>query len=295
MTLAEIETLRLEFIQKTKYNPLYITLAAIGLLILLILIKQTWLTILYLLAGSAVGSIIYGKQNKVHEKFRQAFKQTVISEFLVEKLKIESYQPTNRIANSEFNQSQLFPTNYTKVVGEDLIEFSGFGNLKLSELDVTKETIYKDSDGKEQKKVETYFSGVYGYATFPFKFEGKTIVRPKNFFEINVGLENVRLESVRFMELWSVSSDTQLGARLALGTDIMNNLLYLKEHLKERKIHMSFVGQRVYFAIEQNKFLEPNWKIPVENQESVQDLILEIQTMQKIIDTFKLHQNLKTN
>jgi Protein of unknown function (DUF3137) len=92
------------------------------------------------------------------------------------------------------------------------------------------------------------------------------------------------------MEIWSVHSTSQVGARLALGTDIMNNLLYLKEKVN-KNISMSFVGNKVFFVIEQDKFLEPDYKISVLEQESVKNLQIELEIIQKIIETFKLHQN----
>ena len=93
------------------------------------------------------------------------------------------------------------------------------------------------------------------------------------------------------MEIWSVRSTSQLGARLALGTDIMNNLLYFKEKLGNKNLSMSFVGHQVFIAIDQKSFLEPNYKISVLDQESVKNLKEELQIITSIINTFKLKQN----
>jgi Protein of unknown function (DUF3137) len=153
------------------------------------------------------------------------------------------------------HQLGISKKEYVEYTGEDLIIFSDYGNLKLSELDINKIDVVKDIEGKETELRVKYFQGIFGVATFPFTFDGTTIVQSrKSQFTIQTLGEVVRLESPRFMEIWSVSTDSQIGARLALGTDIMNNLLYLHDKVK-KNISMSFISNQVFFAIEQTKFL----------------------------------------
>ena len=71
----------------------------------------------------------------------------------------------------------------------------------------------------------------------------------------------------------------------------MNNLLYLQEILKKKQIFISFVNEKMYFTISQDKFLEPNWKKSIYEQESLKEIILEMGYIQKVIQTFKIQQN----
>jgi hypothetical protein len=52
--------------------------------------------------------------------------------------------------------------------GEDLIQFTSFGNLELSELDIDQVETIKDSEGKEIELSVKFFKGIFGVASFPF-------------------------------------------------------------------------------------------------------------------------------
>jgi Protein of unknown function (DUF3137) len=101
-------------------------------------------------------------------------------------------------------------------------------------------------------------------------------------------LEKVTLESPRFMEKWDVLSDSQIGARMALNTDIMSNLLYLHDEL-DCEIRISFKNNKVFFALS-NAGFSPNIVIPIQSQLHFKKLKQQIQTIQKIVNTFKLYQ-----
>jgi Protein of unknown function (DUF3137) len=75
----------------------------------------------------------------------------------------------------------------------------------------------------------------------------------------------------------------------------MDNLLELNEKLEDKSISISFVGNQVFFAIHQNKFLDPDYKIPAGDQKFVKDFVLELEIIQNIIETFKLNQSVNRN
>jgi hypothetical protein len=229
--------------------------------------------------------------DKVYQEFRFSFKSSVIASVIAKLLPNSKYEPKEGISKEIFGQSGLFNQGYTHYFCEDRISTTEFGNLKLSELNVYYETTTTDSQGHSSTSRTTIFKGIFGVATFPFLFEGRTFVIPRSIFFDWVKGEEVKLESPRFMEIWKVKSDSQIGARLALGTDIMNNMLYLKDSLPKDNIHLSFVDQSMYFAISKSKFLEPDWKKPLIEQDVIKEFELEIQTITNIISSFKLHQN----
>jgi Protein of unknown function (DUF3137) len=92
------------------------------------------------------------------------------------------------------------------------------------------------------------------------------------------------------MEIWDVQTNNQLGARMALGTDIMNNLLYLNDNLKV-PISMSFIENKVYFAITQKSFLEPSFYESVYDTKEIQRFAKELSIIHEIVQTFKLYQS----
>jgi Protein of unknown function (DUF3137) len=223
--------------------------------------------------------------------FRDQFRSTILKD-LVSRYGNPGYSSEGFIGESIFRSSGLFQPDFTFYTGEDLLIFSNFGNLQLCELNIDTMNVINKGKGKEVEVKVKFFQGLFGVATFPFTFEGETIVKARGskFTVQSIG-EEVKLESPRFMEIWSISSTSQVGARLALGTDIMNNLLYLKEKV-DKNISMSFVSNQVFFAREQDKFLEPDYCKSVLVQDSVKALQVELEIIQSIIGTFKLHQNI---
>jgi Protein of unknown function (DUF3137) len=192
------------------------------------------------------------------------------------------YGPEKSIDINIILESRLVLPNYTSFVGEDHIMFNTFGNLQICE-----SLMYKHVE-KDYNII--YLQGLFGFATFPFSFSGTTVLRPKDQSFQAFNGEKVRLESPRFMEIWDVQTDNQVGARMALGTDIMNNLLYLNDSLNV-PISMSFIGNKVYFAISQKSFLEPSFYESVFDSKEVQKFTKELSVIHEIVQTFKLRQN----
>jgi Protein of unknown function (DUF3137)/WG containing repeat len=219
----------------------------------------------------------------------------VIKEIILAKSEKAVYEPEKYIESSVFDKSRLFSRSYDSFVGEDMITFNENGNLKLSEIDASYTESYTDSEGNSKSRTITIFKGIFAVATFPFSFDGITTLYPKTWTSGFAEFEDVKLESSRFMEIWTVKSNNQVGARMALGTDIMNNLLYFKESNKDKNITVSFIENQIFIAIDQNTFLEPNYKISVLDQESVKTVIKELKVIQSIVDTFKLKQNVEVN
>jgi Protein of unknown function (DUF3137) len=296
MNVTELENLRIKAHKSIMFNFLYLFGFLIGFGCFGLLVRfGTPNSSNYFFGYFVIGAIgLFWRlvsSDKSYNEFRSNFKSSVIASVISKTLPKSSYQPKEMIGKEVFAQSGLFSQSYNNYLGEDRISTTEFGNLKLSELDVYYETTTTDSQGNSSTSRTTIFKGIFGVATFPFLFEGRTFVIPRsNFWDSTKG-EEVKLESPRFMEIWKVKSDSQLGARLALGTDIMNNMLYLKDSLPKDNIHLSFIDQSMYFAISKSKFLEPDWKKPLIEQDVIKEFELEIQTITNVISSFKLHQN----
>lgn len=282
---------RLELIKIARYNLIARLILALIVCGLCLFLRQSFI-IAILIYIPLYGFTLSWFQH-YYVRFRMAFKRGVINTLILQGSSSANYLPNKFIESTLFDKCELFDLDHNFYSGEDLIEFNDFGNLKISELNVSKEVEYRDFKNKTRTRTLNIFDGLFAVATFPFTFEGVTLVYSnKNFFKSS-SRQNVILESPRFMEIWSIRSTSQVGARLALGTDIMNNLLYLKEKLGDRNLSMSFVDNQVFIAIDQKSFLEPNYKISILDQDCVKVLKNELQIIKNIINTFKLNQNLQ--
>jgi uncharacterized membrane protein (DUF485 family) len=221
-------------------------------------------------------------------EFKLNYKRVVISN-LINKISPNSlYGPKESINVDVVLESRLVLQEYTEFTGEDHIIFDTYGNLQICETKMTKR-VNKDY-------YITMLNGLFAYATFPFSFEGITILRPKNHFIQTFAGEEVRLESPRFMEIWDIQTDNQLGARLALNTDIMDNLLKLNDTLKI-SMSMSFIDNKLYFTThqdlfkKQSTFLEPDPYVSIYNNDNIQKFSKELTIIHDIVQTFKLRQS----
>jgi Protein of unknown function (DUF3137) len=289
MFINNLETQRIKLVKIAQYNIIIRLVLAVVIFGTGLYFRQS-LVFTFLIYVPLYGFTLAWFQH-FYIRFRMNFKRDVTNALVLQGSSAASYLPNKFIEPGLFDKCQLFDADHDFYDGEDLIEFKDFGNLKISELNVIKQEEYKDHNNNSYTRTVTIFNGIFAVATFPFVFEGITRVYANNGFFKSSSSQNVVLESPRFMEIWSVRSTSQVGARLALGTDIMNNLLYFKEKLGSRNLIMSFVGNQVFIAIDQNSFLEPNYKISVLDQESVKVLKDELKIIENIIETFKLRQN----
>lgn len=285
MTVKDLEIQRKKIIT-TSLTYIKWVLIIIGISIALFIFKIIpseggSFEIFYTLSIITIILLILSIENKVNI-FRQNYKRLMIPSIIEKITPNFLYEPQNTIDIDIILCSKLVLPDYTHFNGEDHIIFNTFGNLQICEIEVKKH-LYKN-------RYVDYLTGLFGYATFPFNFEGTTVVQPRNYEFNTFNSKKIRLESPRFMDIWDVMSDDQIGARLALGTDIMNNLLYLNENIKT-PISISFIGNRVYFAINQKSFLEPRFYNSVYNNETIQKFSKELSIIHDIVQTFKLRQN----
>ena len=288
--ITQIEVQRLNFVQTV--GTIKLILIPIAVFILYSLLNKSGFIVLFTLLTSFI--VFFIILSTKYNNFCKNFKTNITPAIVQEVYPDCEYKPFDYIDKVTFDQSMFFPRDHNRYSGEDLITFTDFGNLHLSELIVSKEETTRDMDGKTRTTTTNYFKGLFGYASFPFVFSGTTVLYDKKCFYRNYNshknAERVKLESPRFMEIFDVYSDDQIGSRLALQTDIMNNLLYLKEKIKS-EINFSFIGNKIYLAIVYDNFLEPNWKLSVIDQVQNAKIKTDLQLIKHTIDTFKLYQN----
>lgn len=286
MTLQDLENHRKKLIISSQMIVRWffgLTFATIVINIWLARTDQIgWGQVIFVISTVLFGYILSNFMNK-KDIFNENYKKLVIPDIIKKISPQFLYSPEKSIDISIILESKLVLPDYTDFGGEDRIIFKTYGNLQICEAVMAKH-VNKDD-------YQVYLKGLFGYATFPFSFDGITVLRPKNYPIKTFNGEKVRLESPRFMEIWDIETDNQLGARMALGTDIMNNLLYLNDIVKI-PISISFIADKVYFAtLEDGSFLEPSFYNSVYDNENIQKFSKELSIIHDIVQTFKLRQS----
>jgi hypothetical protein len=287
--LSELEKKRLFLVETKKYNLVIRVLGALLLLGLYLTVKVAQGYLIFIFNFIFVLTIMY--YWRYYTIYRKEYKMSIINDLILQGSDNALYTPTKFVESYLFDKSRLFSRDYNSYAGEDMISFTDFGNLQLSELTVTKREERTNSDNTKTTETSTVFNGIFFVATFPFYFEGTTQLFPRSIASRFTAGENVRLESPTFMNIWDVKTTSQLGARMALGTDIMNNLLYLKESVGQNDVKVSFLDNQIFIAVNQKMFLEPNVNASVYDQTSTNVLKKQLLLITNIIQTFKLRQS----
>jgi hypothetical protein len=94
------------------------------------------------------------------------------------------------------------------------------------------------------------FKGVMIKANFPFDFEGETWVQPRLGKYTTRPGEIVTLESSEFNQIYRTYTTDQMGARMALQTDIMAALVDLNTMMLKKPIRLAFIKNEVWIAFE---------------------------------------------
>jgi Protein of unknown function (DUF3137) len=277
MNIQQLEEQR----QKFKKDLVLYIIYAISFFVLIIIVSNIIKYELHFLALFLIAFLGYNWYDK-YKIYEKNYNSIIVAIAIKESYPNSNYLSTAFIKKEIFDDSNIFKSDYNVFTGDSFTQINDFGNLTFSELYV---------ENRKSKNSELIFNGVFGFATFPFNFEGFTVLLPNTLTTFNYrfnSLEKVTLESPRFMEKWDVLSDSQIGARMALNTDIMSNLLYLHDELN-CEIRISFRNNKVFFALT-NAGFSPNIVVPIQSQYHFKKLKQQIQTIQKIVNTFKLYQ-----
>ena len=212
-----------------------------------------------------IGAIILFRTYKKKKLYRQKFKQEVVSEIVKAIDPNWQYNPDQCITNSEYRSSDLFRQSVDRYRGDDLI--SGEiekTDFRCSELHTEYKTVTTDKDGRRKETWHTIFKGLFFHADFNKEIKGKTYIEPDTaerlFGKFGQSLQSsskgklVKLENPEFEKIFAVFGTDQTEARYILTPTIMEALVNIYKKYK-RKMHLSFIGSRVYVAMSFNKNL----------------------------------------
>lgn len=210
-----------------------------------------------------VGVIILGGIGAfVSKGFVVEFKTKIIGSivhFIDEGL---SYSPKDYISRPTFMSSQIFKTRPNRYKGDDLVSGKvGATEMRFCELDAK----HKSGSGKN-KSVKIIFKGLFFIADFNKHFRGQTVVLPdtaeKLFGRLGKKLQSmnflrgelISLEDPEFEQYFAVYGDDQIEARYILSTSLMARIVDFRKKTG-LKIHLSFVGSKIFVAISYTKKL----------------------------------------
>lgn len=215
-----------------------------------------------------IGAILLGGTGatKYATKYRSAYKTEVVKKIVALINPNYQYDPNKHIAESKYIDSRIFKTKHERFQGDDFI--SGTiekTDFEFSELKAEYIRETTDDDGKKQTEWVAIFQGLFFHAEFNKHITGETFVLPdtsekrwgkfaQKFQKDRKRGELVKLENPEFEKAFKVFSTSQQEARYILTPTMMEAMTDIQKRFN-RPMNFSFIGARVYCAIEFNKGL----------------------------------------
>ena len=206
-------------------------------------------------------------------------------------------QMRKRIEGIDLNMADIGITekNASSKMLEGLITIPGL-NLLILIYQYTLKNIFTN---KSADNVYYTFRGLYSWAQFNKKINGKTIIISNNisskldrFASFNFkDEEKIILENTQFQKYFSVYGTSQIEARYVLSISLIEKIVELREKF-DRPIMLSFTQNNVFLVVHNpNGFFSfPNGKI--DSIEIINELVHEINTVQDVVTDFNLqHQS----
>ncbi|WP_316843385.1 DUF3137 domain-containing protein [Pedobacter psychrodurus] len=246
------------------------------------------------------GGVLFYKISDALNSYKNTYKNDVIGaalKFLDESLSIQPYQG---IEATEFMYTQLFNTEPDRYKTEDLVMgCAGKTRFYFAEVHAEYKTVTQTKNGT-RTEWHDIFKGILFAADFNKKFNGVTIVKPKDFgaafgawFSKNLfsfgSKDVIQLENVDFEKTFVTHGSDQVESRYILTPAMMERVLNLN-HQTKYNISLSFIESRMYiaFPLNRNYFEAPVFKSLL-NPETVNEDIATIKFMYDIVKELDLN------
>jgi hypothetical protein len=203
------------------------------------------------------------------------------------------YSETGQMTVGSLQSSGIIPKHdnsytedYVKGIHKDVtIEFT---EAKMTET---------RGSGKRRRTV-TVFKGMFILLSMNKNFKGQTIVKRDsgmigNWFTDKFNkLENVRLEDPVFEKQFQVYSNDQIEARYLLTTSFMERVLDLSRRFGDQGVQFSFYNNKLLLMVssQKNWFETSSIFVPATFVNDINDIILQMRTLFKIIEVLKLEE-----
>jgi hypothetical protein len=246
------------------------------------------------------GGVLFYKISDALNTYKNTYKNDVIGaalKFLDESLSI---QPAQGIEASEFMYTQLFSTEPDRYKTEDLVTgCAGKTRFYFAEVHAEYKTVTQTKNGT-RTEWHDIFKGIIFAADFNKRFNGVTIVKPKDFgaafgawFSKNLfsfgSKDVIQLESTEFDKTFVTHGSDQVESRYILTPAMMERILNLN-HQTKYNISLSFIESRMYigFPLNRNYFEAPVFKSLL-SPETVNEDITTIKFMYDIVKELDLN------
>ncbi|MFY0626134.1 MAG: DUF3137 domain-containing protein [Reichenbachiella sp.] len=216
------------------------------------------------------------KSWKPYNGYKKAYKETVVAAVVKSINPTWKYSFDQFISKKQYHASKLFKSRLDRYNGDDLvtgtIEKTDF---RMSELHTMYKTQSTDSKGNKKTTWHTIFKGLFAHIDFNKAIKGETQVLTdtaekmfgsfgKKLQSIGSGGKLVKLENIEFEKEFVVYGSDQNEARYILTPAMMEAMLTIKKAY-DREVQFSFIGTRVYIAMNFKKDLfEPKLSRPVD-------------------------------
>lgn len=204
------------------------------------------------------------------------------------------YQYEGKIDDIILFQSNLFG-KYNQSIGDDF--FTGiYEGVKISIAEEKLKLLKKDFRDFDVSK--NVFEGVCILFEMNKNFKGKTVVLKDkklfNAFNKISGLQNVKLEDMRFEKYFEVYSDDQIEARYLLTTGFMERMLKLRDLYEGKSIQFCFNQNTLLLAIptKQNMFEANSFFRSNINKKKIDMVFNQFYTIFSIVKLLKLNQKI---
>ncbi len=266
--------------------------------------NQTILIVVSILAIIAVLYLLI-KGGMMYFSYRKEFKKEVVTKIIDLINPDYNYNADKHISTNNFIQSKLFSHTPDRVRGDDYVS----GTIEKTDFEFSElQAEYKTTttkDGKTETSWHTIFAGLFFHADFNKHIEGTTFVLPdvaekllgkfgQKFQKSFSKGKLVKLENPEFEKKFVVYSSGQQEARYILTPVMMEAMVSLQNKYK-RKMHFSFIGERVYCAIKFNKGLfEPRIRKSGVNFNDVEEMYHLFGLIETIITEMNLNTRIWT-
>ncbi len=269
-----------------------ISVAAIGLIALLIVLKCWW-WVPTLAALAWIGAYFLLTEDYV-KKFKDKIIHKIIH-FIDEGL---NYIKEGFVPRANFLECCIFKHKPDRYAGDDFVSGRvGSTNIAFSEIHAE----YVTGHGRN-RTWHTIFKGLFFVGDFNKHFTGRTVVLPDTaerifghigtlFQSWNVKRDDlVKLEDPEFEKFFAVYGTDQIQSRYILSTSLMKRITDFRKKTK-RNMYLSFIGTKIFVAISYEKDLfEPNVFRTLRNFNAIQEYFNDLQVAIGISE----HLNLNT-
>jgi hypothetical protein len=270
ININEFERFRLEQLAEKKRKSYRAALIIFPINIILsgLLVLFDFDTVAFFVLPAVGVFLFFVYRDMLGKKYFENFKENLLKKLFELSAPEFQYFPNSCVADTLFIESG-FVKGYSEYSGEDL--FQGIINeipVEFSEITVSFKPTGRRKLGQREKKI--LFKGVFYAFSWNKTFSGVTQILPDKMEKLFGGLGTlvqkmnssallgdgrdslVKFDNKDFEKEYAVYSDYEMEARSIISEPLMIFLLDLKKNTNA-KVYFSFVGNKVFLGIHNNK------------------------------------------